>query len=389
VPKNLLVSALQARDAEAIERNRVRQSNVRDLCTLITLSVLYDTLETLGHKSELNPDRKPHLAEKYQAFVDELGLTVVPGPRQDEFKSVLDEAVGRSAQAFAEHRDLSLGAIRDRLSAALRQNTSDGPDYWQDFAEGERLLRRRHIRNTTAATDAEKFVLRSFLYAGLASVRRRPLVLDTVRAVAIKVPTQSNYGDALEKVVEAKYQKRRALIRQSPIRIHPFAEEVLRRCKGDLSELPDVVKNLRQQLRDVRVALAALEAEGDGASYDGIVTIFGSAQTTRSKVELDARVATALEALRKAQLPVPSKAYVVKPLFYVVKAAVDLVGNIPPLRSKWFSKFLSGADVISGARDLREFPDRATFLEIHHQLGRPSLRSTHFQRLFGDVIPES
>src|SRR5215831_15878454 len=88
VPKNLFLSALTALDGPT-EKGKTAESNIRDLCTLITLSMLYDELETLGHKDELDGHSKPHIAEGYARIRELTGLDIVIGPEPEEADSII------------------------------------------------------------------------------------------------------------------------------------------------------------------------------------------------------------------------------------------------------------------------------------------------------------
>src|SRR5690348_3684620 len=93
VPKNLLFSAQEALSESAVHEGHVTESNLRDLCTLITLSVLYDEIETLGSANELDKFNKPDIARGYDAIRAMTGLCITVGPTPCEFDDVLTKAI--------------------------------------------------------------------------------------------------------------------------------------------------------------------------------------------------------------------------------------------------------------------------------------------------------
>ena len=282
VPKNLFLSAQRGLSEEAVRAGAVTHSNIRDLCTLITLSMLYDEIETLGNKAELEEDCKPYIAAEYQSICDLTGLKINVGPAQHELNEVLKESVSFAVRPFVKAaRKIELDALEDKLSKSLRDETSDQPDYWEDFAEGRRLLLAKALDEQS--TESENFLLRSFLYAGLASNRQRPFVPDAIRSWGmhqITVPS-SDYGEDLERIIEAKYPPGRMweLIAGSPFPIPPFAATVFLRADSKRQNLPKAIKSLRDDLTPVRDALAHFQREKDTADYRGLITIFGKVHT--------------------------------------------------------------------------------------------------------------
>jgi hypothetical protein len=391
VPKNLFLSAQRALSEEVIRAGQVRESNLRDLCTLIDLSVLYDGIETLGSGVELRKEQKPHISSEYENIRTLTGLTIAVGPAGPDFENVLRESLRFAVEPFAlAGQDIKLGELKARLAGSLRVATSDGPDYWEEFAEGERLLTKRLNVETS---EPEKFWLRSFLYAGFASARRSPLVPDAIRSWGMKMsrPQASDYGDELQKVIEGKYpaEQMQELIVDSPFPVPPFAAAVFLRANNDRRNLPRALKELRDALSPVRFALAGFQREKDTADYRGMITIFGRSHTLGSKVVVDERVRDAMEALRKVNLAIPPQLLVLKPLFNMVQSASALVTNLMSNSPQAFKAGKDLVDVISAAREAESWSDRSAFVEVHYRLGwtlREWFNSgIRLERLFGEI----
>jgi hypothetical protein len=330
VPKNLFLSAQRALSEEVVHAGKVRESNIRDLCTLIDLSVLYEGIETLGSDIELREEQKPHISPEYENIRRLTGLTIKVGPAGSEFENVLRHSLTFAIQPFARSgQDVALDELKAKIASSLRIAISGGPDYWEEFAEGERLLTKPLNQ---ATSDPEKFWLRSFLYAGFASARSSPLVPDAIRSWGMRIPGRppSDYGQELQRVIEGKYppDRMRALFVDSPFPVPPFAAVVFLRADNDPTNVPRALKDLRDELAPVRIALGGFQRERDTADYRGLITIFGKAHTPGSRVALDERMRDAVEALRKLKLPIPPQLLVLKPIFNIVKSASALVANL-------------------------------------------------------------
>jgi len=346
VPKNLLLSAQRALSDPAIHAQTVTESNIRDLCTLINLSVLYDDIETLGNKAEIDETYKPHIAPEYQTIRDLTGLNISVGPSPEQFEETLRQSMAFAVDPFAiAGKTVELDKLKKKLSQSLRIETSDRPDYWEDIAEGQRLLLTKEFQEKSI--EPENFWLRSFLYAGLARIRQRPLVPDAIRTWGMHQGsiTPSDYGQGLEEVIDGKYTpgKIRKLIVDAPFPIPPFAAAVFLRAGKDRKKIPEELKTLRAELAPVRSALSGFQREKETADYRGLITIFGKPHTPDSKIDLDDRVHGALETLRNAMAPVPPQILVLKPVFDMVKSAAALFINLASASPKMLE---AGKDMI-------------------------------------------
>lgn len=372
VPKNLFLSAQRALSEQTIRSAGVTHSNIRDLCTLITLSVLYDDVETLGSKAELSKDSKPNIAPEYEKIRDLTGLQIKVGPTPAEFDETLKESISFAIRPFARaNKNITLSELKARLGESLRAETSDQPDYWEDFAEGQKLLQATNLNEF--GTSPENFWLRSFLYAGLASTRKRPFVPDAIRSWGMHQTSSvgADYGQHLEQIIEAKYPPSRMweLIRDSPFPIPPFAATVFLRAGSTHRNIPTALRILREDMTPVRDALSSFQREKDTADYSGLVTIFGQSHTPDSKITNDDRVRNAIEALRKATVAVPPQILVLKPVFDMVKSVTSLVTNLVSPSPRIFGAFKDGLDVLSKKKDVTSRADTAAFVEVHHRLG--------------------
>ena len=148
VPKNLFLSAQAALSEEAIQKKRVTESNLADLCTLITLSMLYERVETLGSREELDKWNKPNLVEGYDSIRELTGLEVSP---QVDFEDVLRHSLGYAIGPFDRAGiNINRDQLRTELSNSLRQGISTSADHWEQFTEGERLFLERPAVGTHA-----------------------------------------------------------------------------------------------------------------------------------------------------------------------------------------------------------------------------------------------
>src|SRR5262249_54090396 len=152
----------------AVQEGHVTESNLRDLRTLITLSVFFDEIDTLGNANELDKSNKPDIAKGYDAIREMTGLSIKVGLTADEFDDVLAKAVKPATAPFTKARkNVETEGLREKLAGALRADTSGAPDLWETLAEGKRLALAKNVADKS--TEAEKFWLRTFLSAGLAS----------------------------------------------------------------------------------------------------------------------------------------------------------------------------------------------------------------------------
>lgn len=394
IPKNLLLSAQQALDAPA---DGVTDSNLRDLCTLITISVLYDDVETLGSVAELHEDQKPYISPQYQSILERTGLRICVGPTYDDFQSVLNNSVPEAARVFTrDGTDARVQDLRELLSTALRVEISDMPDYWEDFAEGAEQL--RGTPTTDQNEKARRFWLRSFLYAGLAKTRNCPFVPDAVRTWGFGDNKEGSpdYGLELEKVVDEHYppERIRELVPDVRVDIPPFAAAVFVRAGAARSKIPEELKQLREQLAPVRETLAAFRAEREGGDYRGLLSIFGKPPNEAARVAVDGRVHDALQALRAATLPVSPGLLVLKPLYGVVTSATSLVsrllgGDLTLASRQLFAIGKDAYALISGTSELAASNNTSAFLEVHNRIGwtlRGFLNEgADTRRLFGTI----
>ena len=352
-------------------------SNLRDLCTLVTISVLYDDVETLGSDAELHEGQKPYISPQYQSIHERTGLRISVGPTYDDFQSVLTDSVPEAARVFTRGgTDARVQDLRKLLSNALRVEISDRPDYWDDFAEGAKQL--RGTPTTDQNEKARRFWLRSFLYAGLAKTRNCPFVPDAIRSWGFGESNEwsPDYGQDLEKVIDEHYppERIRRLIPDVRVDIPPFAAAVFVRAGAARAKIPEELKQLREQLAPVRETLAAFQAEREGGDYRGLLSIFGKPSTKAARVAVDGRVHDALQVLRAAKLPVWPGLLVLKPLYGVVTSATSLLTHLMAgeLTSASRQLFEIGKDahaLISGTSDLKAWNDRSAFLEVHNRIG--------------------
>jgi hypothetical protein len=372
VPKNLFLSAQRALSEPAIHLKSVTQSNIRDLCTLITLSVLYDAVETLGSKTELDTNNKPYIAQEYQSIRDFTGLEITIGPSPSEFEETLRQSISFATRPFAAAgKNVALEELKNKLSNSLRLETSGGPDYWEDFAEGQRLVLTKDLKDQSI--EPENFWLRSFLYAGLASIRKRPLVPDAIRTWGIDQASAcpSDYGQRLEEVIKGKYspRKMRELIVDHPFQVPPFAAAVFLRAGSDRRRIPGELKALRDELASVRSALSGFQRERDTADYRGFLSVFGKPHTEDSVIALDDRVHYALESLRKVKVPVPPQFFVLKPVFEMVKSAASLFTNLVSPFPRIVAASRDLVDLASKVTEVESSGDNSALVEVHYRLG--------------------
>lgn len=370
VPKNLLFSAQQALSESAVREQRVTESNLRDLCTLITLSVLYDQIETLGNTKELDTSSKPHIAVGYDAIRDMTGLCITVGPKLSEFDAVLDKAIPPATTPFAEaRRNVTTEGLRQKLAGALRADISGTPDYWEDLAEGRRLALSKDVGD--ASTEAEKFWLRTFLYAGLARHRKRPFVPDTIRSWDRNEDCPPNdYSRQLIEAVDAKYspERVRELVVDSPIPIPPFPALVFHRTGGDRRKIPQETRNLRCELETVREALTRLQRERETADYSGILTLFGRPHTAKSLLALDDRTRDAFKTLRDLKIPggIPPLVLRVKPVFEILMSTAKFILNLATIQLHQVPGAIR--EIATKLTEFEKSQHDFDFAEIHSQL---------------------
>jgi hypothetical protein len=257
VPKNLLVSATRATSDKAVHEGTVRKSNVRDLCTLIDLAVLYDEVETLGSRHELDKNHKEHIAPEYASLKANTGLTIKVGPDDDRtYEETFKQSVAAAAQVFTlEEKVADPEQLRSVLGTALRIQVSDQPDYWEDLDEGRKLLQAKTLDGQLK--ESEKFWLRTFLYSGLAAARKLPWVPDAIRAWGNASGLKGkpdDYSSQLQRAIRSKYpdDSIQNLILDAPFPIPPFAAAVFLNTKGDRKRIWEEVKKLREDLSNVR-----------------------------------------------------------------------------------------------------------------------------------------
>jgi hypothetical protein len=391
VPKNLLASAMHAVGEENYSGDPISLSNIRDLATLVNLAVLYDEIETIGNMDELNRSYKPHLAEGYQA-IQNVGLRVVIGPKEQDLGHVLSAAAGFAAEPItAAGSDVMLDALKQRLSSSFRGAMSAGPDYWSDFEEGRRLFL---ARNLDRDSPAEDFWLRSFLYLGLAKIREMPFVADSVRSWGLSVPCPCpDYQKQLETIIEAKYTPEQIskLIPDIPVPLPPLAAAVFLRA-GTRRNIMSEMKALREELTPVRTALAAFQHKRQGGEFLGYLTIFGGYYSSTAQREADENVHDALEVLRKLKLPLPPQLLAVKPASEITKSIASLLTTLlsavsHPVKAAWEAYTL-----FSQANAVSSWSEKNAFVEVHHRLGW-TLRTwfphqAKIQSLFGAVVDD-
>jgi hypothetical protein len=371
VPKNLFLSAQRALSDETIRAQKVTVSNLSDLCTLISLSMLYDNIETLGSQRELDPDYKPHIAPEYDRLRQLTGLEISVGPRPSELDDVVNQSVPFAIVPFLQNLDFDPKRLKSDLKRCLREGISDGPDYWEDFAEGERLSL-EHAPGAKRSM-AEKFWQRSFIYAGLAESRHGALVPDTVRAWGIARPKTGShdYARDLEDAIAHKYPpgRLRQLVLGTGIQVSPFAAVVFLRAGKNHKKIPEVMKELREEMAPVRSALSSLQWERELGDYRGFITIFAKAHNEDSRLAVDDRMEDAIQALRSAKFPIPPQLVALKPAFDVVWSAVSLIKSLAGHSPAALSTIKTLIGLAHHAQDVQAADNRTAFLEVHYRLG--------------------
>lgn len=372
VPKNLFLSAQRALSDNAVHAKSVTKSNLRDLCTLLSLSVLYDEVETLGNKGEFDEGSKPYIAPEYKSIQELTGLKIRVGPSPEEFDSVLRKSISFAVEPFSNAgKNIDIDRLKIEIGTSLREGVSTIPDDWKDFAEGEKLLLNHGLEDKRSG--AERFWLRSFLYAGLAASRRRSLVPDTVRSWGLPdlIGARPDYARALETAIEHKYppDKVRALLLDSAVPVPPFAAGIFIRAGNSRHKIAHELKALREELTPVRTALQSFQLENEIGDYRGFITVFGKAHTADSKMAVDDRVADAVEALRIAKLPIPPQLVALKPVFDAVWSSASLFINLVSASPKAIKAAKDLLALALQVQDVRSAGDRTAFLEVHYRLG--------------------
>jgi hypothetical protein len=387
VPKNLFLSAQAALSEEAIQKKRVTKSNLADLCTLVTLSMLYDRVETLGTREELDQWNKPNLVEGYENIRELAGFEVSP---QVDFEEVLRHSMGYAIGPFDRAGvNIDRDQLRNELANSLRQGISTSADYWEQFTEGERLFLKRPVGSERSIE--ENFWLRSFLYAGLAEFRQGVLIPDSVRSWGFPsdfVP-RHDYGRDLEEAIQQKYppEKLRKVILGSPIPVPAFAAAVFKRTGGDRRRMREEWRQLREEMAPVRSALAGLQWERAVGDYRGFATLFGKPGSLDSQLAVDGRMADAVQTLRGAKFPLSAEAVALKPVFDLGWSLYSMVKDLISDPPKAFSAGKAAIETAIGVRNQQAMEDPTAFLEVHYRLGW-DLRAwfnggIHMDKLFG------
>jgi hypothetical protein len=395
--KNLLLSASRALTAGAGE---VTESNFLDLCTLISLSMLHDSVVTLGNDLE-RTSSKPSIAPCIEALENWTGGLKIKFAEFDPEKrdAVLAAAIG----GLLEHLLLkstdakdTTELIKSKIEGCLEFSTGTVPDEWEDFAEGA-----SHFRETRYGRSvAEDFWLRSFLYRGLTKVRQGRFVPDRVRAWGIEVEDgpRTDPATELEELVDGKYytQVEEALEDSAPTGIPPFAAVVLLRAGKERERIGVEVKKLREDLATPRANLERLEAEIEQFRRPG--SLFAARHTPATRSQAKAAFRSALDALEKEVMPLPSGFIEKKELCDLISKSASLLRHAVKL-TDW--KEIPGLAIetyqwITETSDFRASEDKNAFLEIHHHLGWDLWRSPlgngkkiELQALFGDFRKES
>lgn len=373
VPKNLLISAQSALDESTIHANSVRKSNFLDLCSLISLSILYDKVETLGNRDELDSNKKRDIAHEYESLREFTGLDMEVGPHPSDFEIVLNRSVPFAISPFLDiGKGIDSNEIKMKLTESLRNGISDHPDRWEEFAEGKKLLNKDSLKDDS--TEPENFWLRSFLYAGLAATRKCSLIPDAIRSWGLPELGNSrpDYTAAVETATKAKYPPNmlKKVLVDSSVPVPPFAAIVFLRAGNDRQNISKELRGLREELESVRAALAMFQSEKELGDYRGrFITLFGRPHTEESKNAINDRVNDAITALRKAKLPIPPTVARLRPVFDIVKSSTTLLFNLvqaSPQIPKAIEKLIS---IAKGVNEMNLSGDKTSFLEIHYQLG--------------------
>jgi hypothetical protein len=403
VSRNLLVSASQALADAIFDQNRITESNFRDLCTLINLSILYDGVEVLGSHYHLDRQNKPMVAEGYESIEQLTGLSVDAGPKPEELDAVVLEASKEAAAPFFTVANISRDEIMTRLRGSIRTELSDAPDYWDDFNEGRQLALGGTFKGIkfSPAQAAENFWYRTFLYLGLARVRRIPFVPDAVRGCGFPTTGRDSGGayDQLINAVQAKWGDQLAVLLQgTEVQIPPFAAVIFHRAGSDRSRIGPELRALREELGEVRSALLRFDLEKKAGSYGSYLQgLFPTNSTAAVRSEVDRRVQEAIANLYKQKVPLPRFMLKLRPLLSVIYETYLLVHGLLPGEFESLKK--AGLEIMqafpgiwSDLKEYQGFDESNAFAEVHYRLGW-DLRSwfnteVPLEKLFGQIQPD-
>lgn len=410
VSRNLLVSASHALADPVFDQNSITESNFRDLCTLINMAVLYDGLEVLGSQFHLDRRNKPDVAEEYESIAQLTGLRVDAGPKPEELDAVVLEATKEAAAPFFTVSNISRDEIMTRLRSSIRNELSDAPDYWDDFNEGKQLALGGTFQGLpfSPAKAAENFWYRTFLYLGLARVRQIPFVPDAVRGCGLEQERRNAGSDSIHEsngayeqliaAVQAKWGERTAIpLRGTTVMIPPFAAVVFRRAGSDRNRIGLALRELREELSEVRSALLRFDLEKKAGSYGSFLQgLFPTNSTEAARIDAGQRVQEAITNFRKQVIPLPPLMLKLRPLLSVVYETYSLVhgllGDFETLKKAGLEIAQALPGIRSDLKEYQGFDDTNVFAEVHYQLGW-DLRSwfntdVELEKLFGQIQPD-
>jgi hypothetical protein len=402
VSKNLLISARRAFYADASAGHKVTTSNIKDLCTLVNLAALYDSIETLGSNSELKEGEKPHIAAEYQRIENDSGLSILIGPEPKDFGGVVDEGVSLVAGPFVKAgKDTSLSKLRESLGSSLRRETENWPDHFEDFEAGREQALHGSASVGKRAELAKNFWLRSFLYVGLAKVRGTPFVPDTTRTWGMGEQHGDTiiYADELQRTIAKKYQVvTKQLVQSKSLSIPPFAASVFLRANQASpvpaerrAHLPSELRTLREKMTEIRNNLRGFQAQRTFGEYDGSLTKLMASTPENAETDIDLKVALALVELRKQWAYLPNWLLELQSLFGVIRAGASIAFGLASAASLQdiVTIIMEIPRLKSGITEVGSSEDAHAFAEVHNRLGWDLNRfrqdGINLEDIFGEI----
>jgi hypothetical protein len=368
VTRNLLYSAHRAMSEDARQSNEITCSNIRDLCSLIDLAALSDTVDTF-----VGIDRCG-MKEKAAAIAKDTGLTISFCPHQTERAAVIQAArMDILGRMIAKNTFVDLEQIDERLGNALDEDAGSFPDDYDDFEAG------RKMSTMTLGTERSNqfaYWQRTFLYGGLSRIRQAPLVLDSARLYAARTTglELDMFRRKLLEAVELIYQKKLSKYREdTSLSISPFAATVLIRTGNDPHKIGAEIQHLRDELSEARTALQGYDAQTMQAIPAGeIQRLFPFDRTDESLTEVKARFQLELKELYDSgkgwRQFVSYRFYHLVPLAKFLRSSVILMSHLVAPELSWFKAFRDAWDTFSLSSEVSAQND--SFVEIHDRFAQ-------------------